>query len=74
MNNSLGDARDEQNNQWRGKNNSPLPIEMRDKIDQVEILEQKWSIETRSLGGVWVWDRDTVASSVDAASQLQVSL
>jgi hypothetical protein len=52
---------------------SPLPIEVRKKVDQVEILQQERSVEARSLSGVRVRNWYTVASGIDAANQLAIS-
>jgi hypothetical protein len=46
-----------------------LAIKVGKQVDQVEILQQEGSIETRSLGGVRVGNGDSVRGGVDAAGQ-----
>jgi hypothetical protein len=47
----------------------PLAIKVGKQVDQVEILQQEGSIETRSLGGVRVGNGDSVRGGVDAVGQ-----
>ena len=43
-----------------------LAVEMGDEIDQVEVLEQEWAIDTDSLGFVWVRVWSTIAGGVNS--------
>lgn len=55
------------------RRHSPLPIEVREEVDQVEILQEQRSIGPRTLHLVRVPHGDTVGSGVEAdADEFQV--
>ena len=43
---------------------NPFTVEMGEKVDQMEILEEKWPISAYTLGLVWMGHRNAIAGSV----------
>lgn len=52
----------------------PLSIEVRDEINQMEILEQKRTILTDPLGLVWVWHRNAIAGCIKSVGRFCLSV
>lgn len=51
-----------------------LAVEMGEEIDEVEVLEEKRTTLSDSLGLVWVWHWDTIAGSIDGVLGLRTSI
>ena len=45
---------------------NPLSIEVGDEVDQVKVLQEKWSILAHSLRFIWMRHRDSIAGGVDS--------
>ena len=66
MDDALGDA--DTVSEWsaHGTSDSPLSVKVGQQIDQVKILEQERTGETRSLDGIGVRNRCTIGRCVDS--------
>ena len=67
MNDTLGDAAN-QRDSYRVVAYSPLAIKVREEVDQMKILQEEGTIETRPLSHVRVGHRHAIASGVHTAT------
>ena len=42
-----------------------LSVEVRDEVDQVEVLKKEWAVDTSTLSLIWVRYWNTIAGGVD---------